>query len=184
MSDASAPTRNATTHAPLVALVATAKRANSIVAATNHADLEDPSDVFDAVHDMANDLTISTQRAVARALGWIGADGGPTEDAGPLADELLHGIASSDAMDALVHDVTTAPKARPLLGWQIADHMGEGIQGEAEDPSGFPSFRILSLAEAEEVVRANPNQGLLLMPIREGDIEGAELPPSRIAAEG
>lgn len=60
---------------------------------------------------------------------------------------------------------------RKLLGFQIADHMGENIQGEEGDPSGHPSFYVMSAQEAAGVVEENPNHNLLLMPIFEGDIE-------------
>lgn len=64
--------------------------------------------------------------------------------------------------------------ARKLLGFQIADRSGTNIQGDDHDPSGHPSFRILSAAEAQAVLEEN--EGLLLMPIYEGDIEDPELP--------
>ncbi len=65
---------------------------------------------------------------------------------------------------------------RELLGFQIADAKGVNIQGDDGDPSGHPSYRILSAQEATEIVREHPEQGLLLMPIYEGDIEDPELP--------
>lgn len=64
--------------------------------------------------------------------------------------------------------------ARKLLGYQIADAGGVNIQGDDADPSGEPSFRILSAAEAQAVVERH--EGFLLMPIYEGDIEDPTLP--------
>lgn len=60
--------------------------------------------------------------------------------------------------------------ARKLLGYQIADQFGENIQGEENDPSGFPSFHVMSAEEANAVLEKH-DQNLLLMPIYEGDIE-------------
>lgn len=60
---------------------------------------------------------------------------------------------------------------RKLLGYQMADHMGENIQGDDNDPSGHPSFYVLNAAEAWRVLEDNPDHGLLLMPIYEGDVE-------------
>ena len=61
--------------------------------------------------------------------------------------------------------------ARKLLGYQIADHMGENIQGDEGDPSGHPSFYVMSAEEAWKVLEEHPEGNLLLMPIYEGDIE-------------
>lgn len=65
---------------------------------------------------------------------------------------------------------------KELLGFQIANANGVNIQGESADPSGYPSFRILSMEEAATVVRNNQGTDLLLMPIYQGDIEDPELP--------
>lgn len=64
--------------------------------------------------------------------------------------------------------------ARKLLGFQIADRTGTNIQGDDGDPSGHPSFRILSADEAQAVLEEH--EGFLLMPIYEGDVEEPELP--------
>ena len=59
-----------------------------------------------------------------------------------------------------------------LLGFQIADHMGENIQGDDNDPSGLPSFHILNSTEAWAIIAAHgKSRSLLLQPIFEGDIE-------------
>jgi hypothetical protein len=75
-------------------------RALRIVEKTNQSDLGEEGDAFAAVHEMANDLTIETQRALARRLGWILQDGEIAKDvpdkARSMLDELLHGVASID----------------------------------------------------------------------------------------
>ena len=59
-----------------------------------------------------------------------------------------------------------------LLGYQIADQFGENIQGDDNDPSGLPSFRILSAAEAWSIMeKFGKTRSLLLQPIFQGDIE-------------
>lgn len=59
---------------------------------------------------------------------------------------------------------------RKLLGYQIASATGENIQGDEGDPSGLPSFHIMTAAEAAPILEASAER-LLLMPIFEGDIE-------------
>jgi len=59
---------------------------------------------------------------------------------------------------------------RKLLGYQIADADGTNIQGDDGDPSGLPSFHIMTAQEAAPILEASPSR-LLLMPIFEGDIE-------------
>lgn len=61
--------------------------------------------------------------------------------------------------------------AHALLGFQIADRNGVNIQGDEGDPSGQPSYHIMNAVEASAVLAGNPDAGLLLMPIFEGDIE-------------
>ncbi len=63
---------------------------------------------------------------------------------------------------------------RNFLGWQIANQVGENIQGD--DPSGYSSYRILNSEEAERFMRDNHDKKFLLMPIYEGDIEEPEMP--------
>lgn len=59
-----------------------------------------------------------------------------------------------------------------LLGFQIANWMGENIQGDDKDPTRLPSFHILNSAEAWDLMQqfGNDHQ-ILLQPIFEGDIE-------------
>lgn len=59
-----------------------------------------------------------------------------------------------------------------LLGFQIANWMGENIQGDDKDPTRLPSFHILSSSEAWDMMQqfGNDHQ-ILLQPIFEGDIE-------------
>jgi recombinational DNA repair protein RecR len=84
--------------------------ANRIVAATNVSDLEDDRNTFDAIHDMANDLTISTQRALARAMGWLeGSDDmsdGISPTGGELFDAITHGNASDEDIARAFRDAT------------------------------------------------------------------------------
>lgn len=62
-----------------------------------------------------------------------------------------------------------------LLGFQIANHEGENVQGD-DGVDEFPSFTILSVKTAVDYLnRLNANRQdhakYLLMPIYEGDIE-------------
>lgn len=91
--------------------------ANRIVAATNVSDLEDDGSIFGAIHDKANDLTIDTQRALARQIGWLVGSDGMADDISPVGhdvfDQLTHGTASDrDIMraftDATGQDLTPA----------------------------------------------------------------------------
>lgn len=66
-----------------------------------------------------------------------------------------------------------------LLGFQIADKNGNNIQGDDGDPSGLPSYQILSAQEAEAVL-GNTDDRYLLQPIYEGDIEEPELPSEEV----
>lgn len=150
-----------------------AKCANAVVAATNTADSTTDDGTFEAIHAMANDLTVSTQMALARALGMIGPDGDVLEGAAPEAGELWAGIANDDVIDRLAGTALHSPR---LLGYQIADQFGENIQGDEGDPSGEPSYRVLSMEEANAIMEDPANRDLLLMPIREGDIENPTLP--------
>lgn len=72
--------------------------ANAIVRETNRADLDDGDNVFEKIHELANDLTIDTQRALARRLGWLVGSDDMAEDipayGAEMFDELVHGIAS------------------------------------------------------------------------------------------
>ncbi len=74
--------------------------ANAIVRETNRADLDDSDNVFEKIHDLANDLTIDTQRALARRLGWLVGSDDMSDDIPPhgaeMFDELVHGIASDE----------------------------------------------------------------------------------------
>lgn len=74
--------------------------ANAIVRETNRADLDDSDNVFEKIHDLANDLTIDTQRALARKLGWLVGSDDMSDDIPPhgaeMFDELVHGIASDE----------------------------------------------------------------------------------------
>lgn len=155
-----------------------AKAANAIVAATNAADIESGGKTFQKIHDMANDLTISTQMDLGRALGVISGNEVRVNDDSDFDHDVAHQLWSGDASDELIDEcVDQASQKRPaLLGYQIADRTGSNIQGEEGDPSGEASYRILSLAEAHEIMRDPDNRHLLLQPIYEGDIENPELP--------
>lgn len=87
-----------------------AMAANRIVAATNVSDLEDHGTIFEAIHDKANDLTIDTQRALARRIGWlIGSDGmadGISETGQDVFDQLTHGTASDRDILRAFNDAT------------------------------------------------------------------------------
>lgn len=81
--------------------------ANRIEAETNTADLEDGGDTFDEVHQIANDLTIATQRAFARRLGWLAEDDRPADDVPAVGmemfDRLISGNASDDDIASAYH---------------------------------------------------------------------------------
>jgi hypothetical protein len=159
--------------ATLDKLVVAAKAANSVVAATSKADGDTDDGSFAAIHEMANDLTISTQTALAKALGWIKGNGDPEEDVDDLAQILWAGNASDEEIDRAA---SFSPSGRKLLGYQFASEMGENIHGSERDPSGGPSFRILSLEEANGYMADPDNGHLHLQPIYEGDIQNPELP--------
>lgn len=98
--------------------------ANRIVAATNVSDLEDDGSIFEAIHDKANDLTIDTQRTLARSIGWLVdrddmAEGISTVGA-DLLDQLTHGVASD-------HDIMCA----------YADGTGEDLKLAIEVPGSL-----------------------------------------------
>jgi hypothetical protein len=84
--------------------------ANRIAEVTNVADLEDEGDTFEEVHQMANDLTIDTQRAFARRLGWlIGEDRqrkGVPEVGVEMFDRLISGNASDEDIAAAYREGT------------------------------------------------------------------------------
>lgn len=154
-------------------LVLAAKSANAVVSATNDADTANPDGSFAAIHDMANNLTITTQMALARALGWIDGNGDPENDVHGLAAVLWSGNASDGEIDLAAR---TVPAGCKLLGYQFADASGQNIHGEENDPSGGPSYRILSLEEANGHMKDPANGHLFLQAIYEGDIENPELP--------
>ncbi len=110
--------RDDTRTSDLRKLAVRAMAANRIVAATNVSDLEDHGTIFEAIHDKANDLTIDTQRALARRIGWlVGSDGMAddiSETGQDVFDQLTHGTASDRDIvrafnDATGEDLTLAP---------------------------------------------------------------------------
>lgn len=63
-----------------------------------------------------------------------------------------------------------------FLGYQICNYAGVNIQGDDGDPTGYASYEIMSPQTAEmEVSKLQPGDSILLMPIYEGEIEGAEV---------
>jgi hypothetical protein len=97
--------------------------ANRIVAATNVSDLEDDGSIFESIHDKANDLTIDTQRALARRIGWLVGSDGMADDISPVGrevfDQLTHGIASDRDIVRAFNDATGQDLA-PALADQDA----------------------------------------------------------------
>jgi hypothetical protein len=84
--------------------------ANAICAATNTADMLDPDTVFEAIHSAANDLTISTQTALARELGWLVGEDGMANDIPPTGllylDRMTHGGASDQDIEHAFENAT------------------------------------------------------------------------------
>lgn len=84
--------------------------ANAIAAATNTADLIDADTVFEAIHSAANDLTISTQMAFARELGWLGENDAMAHDitrtGTALFDVMTHGGASDQDIEHAFENAT------------------------------------------------------------------------------
>lgn len=124
MNGSAVQPRDDTRTSDLRKLAIRAMAANRIVAATNVSDLEDHGTIFEAIHDKANDLTIDTQRALARRIGWlVGNDGmaeGISTVGADLLDQLTHGVASD-------HDIMCA----------YADATGEDLKLAIEVPGSL-----------------------------------------------
>lgn len=73
--------------------------ANRICAVTNAVDLEDDGDTFEEVHQMANDLTVDTQRAFARRLGWLIGEDRPRKGIPTIGVEMFDRLISGNAND-------------------------------------------------------------------------------------
>jgi hypothetical protein len=78
------------------------------------------------------------------------------------------------------HPTLNAPSADDALpdgvaGFQIASRDGENIQGDSDDPSGYPSYAILDARTAESVIgRWDQSHDLALDVIFHGDVEEPE----------
>lgn len=59
-----------------------------------------------------------------------------------------------------------------IVGFQIATRSGENIQGDEDDPSGYPSYAILDAATARAVIAEHGKRhDLALQAIFSGEIE-------------
>lgn len=62
-----------------------------------------------------------------------------------------------------------------LIGYQIADENGINISGDDNDPSGLPSYAVMTSDVAQAVIRRAYPRRLRLYPIFEDDIEDFEI---------
>lgn len=61
-----------------------------------------------------------------------------------------------------------------LIGYQVANHLGDNIQGDDECPVAFASYEVMTPECANAVIERIGNecaQRFLLQPIYEGDVE-------------
>lgn len=119
MNGSAVQPRDDTRTSDLRKLAIRAMAANRIVAATNVSDLEDHGTIFEAIHDKANDLTIDTQRALARRIGWLVGNDGMADDISATGqdvfDQLTHGTASDRDIVRAFNDATGEDLAPALI---------------------------------------------------------------------